>query len=69
MSDGPRKVRFYYPEVIVVTKAGEEVTHYDVGFTVNDGHCVIVGLDSLWRHIYAPGVWVEVYGDGTPKEY
>jgi len=68
-TDSPRKVRFHYPEVVVVLANGDEISHLDVGFTVNDGHCVIVGPDSLWRHIYAPQTWNEVYGDGNPKEH
>ena len=57
------KVKFVY-QIVKVVKADDSIDeHYETGFTVNDGACIIFDEDSIWGHIYAKGEWKQVYGD------
>jgi len=57
------KVKFVYPVVKVLRSDGKTDEHYDTGFTLNDGACIIFDEDSIWGHVYAQGEWKQVFGD------
>jgi hypothetical protein len=57
------KVKFVY-QIVKVVKTDDSIDeHYETGFTINDGACIIFDEDSIWGHVYARGEWKQVYGD------